>query len=289
MQQMDSRNLQLFTQLATSLHFAKTAEAMHVTPSTLSRAIQRLEQDCGVSLFSRDNRNVRLTFEGEQLLTFARQYLQDWATLKAGFRDSQQKLHGHVHLFCSVTASFSHAPAILSALAQQFPQVDVKLTTGEPGQAVANVLHGNADLALAVVDEQFPAELDYRHLDTLPLGLIVPASMKVTQAEQLDWQQVSVIMAESGPSVPLANQWFRQHGIRPRIYAKVNGHEAIVSMVALGCGVGIVPKVVVEQSVAASRISYLPLSGIEPFKLGLCYMRERARDPVIAAIVSATL
>ena len=53
---MDIRSLELFQHLATSLHFAKTSDALFVSPSTLSRAIQRLEEECGTALFVRDNR-----------------------------------------------------------------------------------------------------------------------------------------------------------------------------------------------------------------------------------------
>ena len=57
---MDFRSLQLFNHLATSLHFGVTAEAMYVSPSTLSRVIQRLEDELGCSLFKRDNRKSRI-------------------------------------------------------------------------------------------------------------------------------------------------------------------------------------------------------------------------------------
>jgi LysR family positive regulator for ilvC len=57
---MDFRSLQLFKHLATTLHFGDTASAMYVSPSTLSRVIQRLEEECGCELFARDNRSVAL-------------------------------------------------------------------------------------------------------------------------------------------------------------------------------------------------------------------------------------
>lgn len=44
---MDLRDLKLFLHLAESHHFGRTAKAMHVSPSTLSRQIQRLEEILG--------------------------------------------------------------------------------------------------------------------------------------------------------------------------------------------------------------------------------------------------
>ena len=56
---VDLRDLKTFLHLAESRHFGRSARAMHVSPSTLSRQIQRLEEDLGQPLFVRDNRTVR--------------------------------------------------------------------------------------------------------------------------------------------------------------------------------------------------------------------------------------
>ncbi|MCP5645114.1 LysR family transcriptional regulator, partial [Klebsiella pneumoniae] len=51
---VDLRDLKTFLHLAESRHFGRSARAMHVSPSTLSRQIQRLEEDLGQPLFVRD-------------------------------------------------------------------------------------------------------------------------------------------------------------------------------------------------------------------------------------------
>jgi LysR family positive regulator for ilvC len=79
---VDIRSLELFQHLASSLHFSKTAEALFVSPSTLSRVIQRLEEDCGTPLFVRDNRKVKLTAAGAKLLRFSQQTLSEWKKVK---------------------------------------------------------------------------------------------------------------------------------------------------------------------------------------------------------------
>ena len=79
---MDLRDLKLFLHLAESCHFGRTARAMHVSPSTLSRQIQRLEDDVGHALFLRDNRTVTLTEAGERLRQFAQQTLLQYQQLR---------------------------------------------------------------------------------------------------------------------------------------------------------------------------------------------------------------
>ena len=79
---MDLRDLKTFLHLAESRHFGRSARAMHVSPSTLSRQIQRLEEDLGQPLFVRDNRTVTLTEAGEELRVFAQQTLLQYQQLR---------------------------------------------------------------------------------------------------------------------------------------------------------------------------------------------------------------
>jgi LysR family positive regulator for ilvC len=61
-------------------------------------------------------------------------------------------------------------------------------------------------------------------------------------------------------------------------------------MVALGCGVGIVPQVVVENSPVKDRVQYLPNAGeIEPFSLGICCLNQNKQQPLVKAFLDTCL
>ncbi|HDL6887440.1 TPA: LysR family transcriptional regulator [Yersinia enterocolitica] len=78
----------------------------------------------------------------------------------------------------------------------------------------------------------------------------------------------------------------RQRITNPLIYATVSGHEAIVSMVAPGCGVALIPSVVVDNSPepVRNRISLLDdISLVEPFELAVCVQKKRLSEPLIEA------
>jgi len=283
---MDIRSLELFQHLANSLHFSKTAYALFVSPSTLSRAIQRLEQECGTTLFVRDNRKVKITAAGLSLLSFSQQTLADWKKLKADLSNDQQKLQGELRVFCSVTASYSHLPKLLDNFRHKYPQVEIKLATGDPALSVSKVMQQEADAAIAIHTPDFPAELEFKSLGEVRLLLIAPKDAQLNQLSQVDWRQHSVVLPESGPSKRIVHHWFAEHGIKPRVYATVGGNEAIVSMVALGCGLGIVPEVVLENSVISQKVSRIPLADIEAYQLGLCCLKKRGTEPAIHALLN---
>src|SRR4029077_3014369 len=100
---MDYDGLHMFLELSRSLHFLRASRACHVSPSTLSRAVQRLEQETGSVLLERDRRSVRLTPEGGRFAEHARDTLERWQRLQRDLRGSQERLAGTITIFASVT------------------------------------------------------------------------------------------------------------------------------------------------------------------------------------------
>ncbi|MCU7553560.1 HTH-type transcriptional activator IlvY [Alteromonas sp. ASW11-19] len=286
---MDIKSLQMFTHLATSLHFGTTAEAMFVSPSTLSRVIQRLESELGCVLFKRDNRKVALTHAGDKLLAFATDMLTDWQALRADLRNDSEQLQGEISLFCSVTASQSHLPLLLRQFRERYPAVDITLVTGDPALAIDRVRQQQCDISIAIHTPDFPAEVAFSSLDNIPLVLIAPKEWRVTQLQHIDWRRHQVVMPEHGPTRRIVYHWFAEHGIRPSVYASVGGNEAIVSMVALECGVGFVPQVVLDHSTLSSSVSRIPVADIEPYALGLCCLKTRRQEPLLDAFIQTPL
>ncbi|MFH8135993.1 HTH-type transcriptional activator IlvY [Pantoea osteomyelitidis] len=288
---MDLRDLKLFLHLADSCHFGRTARAMHVSPSTLSRQIQRLEEDVGHALFLRDNRTVTLTEAGERLRQFAQQTLLQYQQLRHTMDLNGPSLSGELRLYCSVTAAYSHLPPILDRFRAEHPQVEIKLTTGDAADAVAKVQSGDADLAIAGRPETLPASIDFTPLDLIPLVLIAPSlpcPVRAQATQELpDWSAVPFILPDQGPVRRRIDLWFRHHRLpNPLIYATVSGHEAIVSMVALGCGVALLPGVVLENSPEPVRNRVLILEHVEsvtPLELGVCVQKKRLGEPLMNA------
>ncbi|EKT61649.1 HTH-type transcriptional activator IlvY [Providencia sneebia] len=288
---MDIRDLKLFLHLAESCHFGRTSKAMYVSPSTLSRQIQRLEEQLGHPLFIRDNRSVKLTQAGEHVKQFAQQTLLQYQQLQHVLNQQSPSLSGELRLFCSVTAAYSHLPQILDKFRALHPLVEIKLTTGDAADAVDKIETQEADLGIAGKPERLPDNVQFTKIGEIPLALIAPALPCAVRSmatdEQPDWATIPFILPEHGPSRKRIELWFRRHHINnPVIYATVSGHEAIVSMVALGCGIALIPSVVVDNSPEPVRSRILQLDNIslvEPFELGVCLLSKRLNEPLIKA------
>ena len=288
---MDIKNLKLFLSLSDSLHFGRASEACHISPSALSRSIKQLEESLGVSLFERDNRTVSLTHEGKVFQEYAREALIQWDVVRNDLLAEAQELHGEISVFCSVTASYSFLYDILSDFRQQHPKIAIKLHTGDAEGAIARIMSGNEDITIAAKPDSLASTLAFKPIAASPLVFIAPlqdASLDPLLAEPaVQWQNVPMILSEEGVARKRADQWFKDNRINPLIYAQVAGNEAIVSMVSLGFGVGVVPKIVLDNSPLADRVRILQNApALKAYEVGLFALKKKLQSPIISAFWS---
>lgn len=290
---MDNRALAVFISVAETLNFSRSADALHMSVSAVSRTVSRLEDEVGQPLFERDNRRVVLTAAGREFRRYARDSVAQWQQVlrKIG---SEDELAGEVSLYCSVTASYSVLAPILESFRATHPSVEIMLHTGDQADGIARVLDGQDDLAVSGQPEQLPGRIEFLPLLESPLEFWVPTSdCAVRRAVHagsggsggIDWQHLPLIVPERGVTKEALDRWFVARGIRPRIYAQVAGHEAIVAMVALGLGVGIAPKLVVEAGAMTSKVESLGIKEELPaLTIGLCGLGNRLANPLVRSV-----
>src|SRR5262249_44623605 len=87
-----------------------------------------------------------------------------------------------------------------------------------------------------------------------------------------------------------AERWFRRLGRRtPDVAAEPEGHEALLTLVALGYGTGIVPRLLLDTSALRHPVTGVPVHrgpGPGPFTVGLCVGRADLRRPLVATLWS---
>jgi LysR family transcriptional regulator, positive regulator for ilvC len=284
---VDQHGLKLFLHLAESLHFGRTGRACHISPSALSRQIQRMESEVGSRLFERDNRTVELTPAGHLFRAYAKEGLEKWHDLLDTLAQDRGELRGEISVYCSVTASLSILPALLSAFKQAYPGVQLRLYTGDAGIAVRKVIDGEADLAVAALPDRLPNLLAFRVLTRVSLDFIAPRApweYSHLLKRPIPWERIPMVLSQHGLARRRIDAWFKKRNIQPNIYAQVSGNEAIISMVGLGCGVGVVPGLVIENSPAQDRITRLDVyPPLAPYAVGICARKKKMASRLVRA------
>ena len=290
---MDTRVLKQFINLADSLHFGRASEASHISPSALSRSIRQLEHEVGTSLFERNNRSVALTHAGGLFLDYARDALGQWDVIRNALMEQSGELHGEVSMYCSVTASYSFLFELLSRFRNEHPRIEIKLHTGDPEHAIPRVLAGEEDIVIGARPDQLPKGLAFKPIAVSPLVFIAGrtgndhARLEMRRPDAGRWAATPLILSETGLARRRIDRWFSDLGVQPKIYAQVAGNEAIVSMVSLGFGVGIVPRIVLDNSPLADQVQVLDVRPrLEAYEVGLFTLEKKLRSPLINAFWS---
>lgn len=287
---VNDRLLEQFLALAEQLHFGRAADSANISVSALSRNIRQLEASVGTPLFERDNRSVALTPSGRRFRAYARDAIGQWAAIRHELSESDDTLSGEISLYCSVTASYGLLSQLLNRFRPDFPGIEIKLHTGDPEHAITRVVAGKEDIAIAARPDRLPRGTLFQPLVVSPLVFVAPrdgsdhAHLETATPDALAWTTTPMILSEGGIARRRVDVWFRSLGVVPRVYAQVAGNEAIVGMVSLGLGIGVVPQIVLDNSPIATRLRVLDVRPeLEPYDVGLVTLRRHLKNPLVEA------
>lgn len=274
----DITQLQLVLHLAETLNYGRTAADCHVSAATLSRTVRRVETAVGAQLFERGPRGVALTEEGQRFCAYARSVVELWESYLTPDVATGPTLAGRLRVFASPTACQAIVPDLFAGFVAAHPQVALELRTGDAAAAMTQLEERAADVAVAALPSRLPAHLAVREVRRTPLVFVSSGATD-------DWRRGPFVLPRSGLARTAAERWFRQAGVRPRSVTEVDGYEALLTLVALGVGVGLVPELVLECSTLRDRLVRLrPRKSPGEFRIGLCVRRDDLHRPVVAAL-----
>ncbi|MFI5625610.1 LysR family transcriptional regulator [Nocardioides sp. NPDC051685] len=262
---MELRHLRYFVAVAEERHFGRAAQRLHMAQPPLSQQIRQLEAELGLTLLTRTTRRVDLTPAGAAYLERAREILGavDAAAHEAASIASGRR--GRLLIGCVGSATYSLLPTLARTLRTELPEVEFGFR-GEmlsPDQAAA-LADGTLDLGLL---RPLPdsAGLAITHLRQEDLLVAMPkdhrfAARRQVRVTDLDGEGL-VIHAGSGRSAmnAMIQHLFDEAGIGTHIAHEVAETSTLVTFVAAGLGVAIVPEP--TAALAVPNVVYVPLSG----------------------------
>lgn len=121
----------------------QAAEALHVSASSISRQVARLEYEFGTDLLTRHPQGIKLTPAGEMLGQFIRGRSREWQRLKAAIEALRKLESGHVTVFTVEGMLGGFLPRVISEFAAQHPGITYEV-----------IVRGTDDVMLAVAEDQ---------------------------------------------------------------------------------------------------------------------------------------
>ncbi|MCK5153474.1 MAG: HTH-type transcriptional activator IlvY [Spirochaetales bacterium] len=280
---MDILQLKHFLSITETLHFGKSSMRCNLSPSAFTRSIKRLETDLGYNLLERSNRSVALTPAGELFKDYAIDILEKLKEFKNNALINAETLKGEISLYCTVTACYSILPPIIEEFRELYPDIHINLITGNESGTMQKVIDEEVDISIISMPDKLPRNIIFYPITITPLVFVAPdfnTGFLLKNSRNIDLYNTPFILPEKGVARKRADIWFHKKNISPEIYAQVSGNEAILAMVSLGCGIGLVPELVIDKSPFKDNIRIIDIEpAFESYLIGICMNRKNINNP----------
>lgn len=150
---MDLRHFRYFIAVAEELHFARAAERLHIEQSPLSRAIKELEEELGVTLFSRTTRSTRLTRAGQLFLESAYRVMAAFQQAQDSVKAVANGFQGQLRIALSDGITPSRLPILLALCRQEEPEIELRFFEVTLSQRIKGLQDDLYDVGFAQSDE----------------------------------------------------------------------------------------------------------------------------------------
>ncbi len=241
---MEISDLSVFKTVVEEGGITAAAQKLNRVPSNVTARIQKLEEELGKSLFLREKNRLRISVAGEQLLGYAHKIITLAQQAKDEFQQSKPKGSLKIGSMEAVAATRLVEP--LMCFHQSQPQVELNLKTAPTGLLIENVLNGELDMAF-VADPPKDARLHISPVYKETLVLVSDVNHKaIKKPTDLKSEPTLLGFSERCAYRKRLTDWLEQTGTVANV-VEINSYHALLSCVAAGMGVGIVPQALLDN------------------------------------------
>lgn len=267
---MDINQLRCFVSVGKELHFGRAAQKMEMMPASLSRFIRLLEEDLGVRLLNRSTRNVSLTAEGALFFDDASKLIDQFDALakrfKVGLKDERRTLR----IGAIDSAARGLVPALLNLFVPLHPHSDIHIIEDKTINLIPKLKSGWLDMIFIREPQSIDASLAVRFITRESCVLAVPIQHVLADRERVavaDFQHEAMIIPDRRTrphSHDLTMSLFKMAGFTPHIAQFAEEKQTILSLVAAGLGLAVVPAS--YRTMNSDSVSYIALDLPEQIK-----------------------
>ena len=260
---MELQQIRYFLTLAEELHFWNSAEKLFITQSALSRQIKALEDEMGVQLFERSKRTVKLTKTGAFLQEQWLRMMDEIDRIHRQAKSIDEGTYGMVSIAYPGSIAYGFLPALISAIANALPEVKLELVEPTDVSIEQLLLSHQLDLALRRDPAENPA-LQSVILYSEHFSLIVPESHPLNEenfdslAQVKDEKFILSGLHNKTFYVSSLQQLFRAYNFEPNVHIESDFGGMVLSLVAKGLGVSIMPSSYAISAPPGVRFINLP-------------------------------
>ena len=252
---MEMRQLRIFCAVAEEGSFTAAAEKVHTVQSNVTMRVKELESELGQQLFIRQKSGAMLTGAGQTFLGYAQRILQLTDASRNALMDTATPA-GHLRLGSMETTAAIRLPQVLTKFRAKHPQVQLSLLTGTTVELIKAIEGHRLDAAFVGGFHQNSA-LSQEEVFQEELGLVSSGEFDSLAAVVRAMPQQTVLVFRTGCFYrSTLEHWFYQVGLVPNQVMELGTLDGILSCVAAGMGVTLLPRSVTESYASRQAIRF---------------------------------
>jgi DNA-binding transcriptional LysR family regulator len=250
---MNEQDCLLMRYLDEERNLTRTAERLYITQPALTYRLQQIEKEFGVSIIVKDKRGIRLTPEGEYLVTYAEQTLHNLRKVKDFIVNMRDVKRGTLRIGVSSYFALYKLPPLLRDFKALYPNIEIHVTTGMSNELIDGLLADELHVGIIrgnyhwyekkyfMEDENICIiARDPIHLKDLPLMPRVNYREPTTSVQAKSSSHTTFVHS--------IDQWWKDHYDQPPyITMDVDSYETCRELVRNGLGYAIVPRIFIHK------------------------------------------
>lgn len=234
----------IFCSVVETGSFTRAAEQLGYSQSAVSQTVQALEQELGVTLFSRRKTGVALTADGKQYLPYIRAVCGAEEALLKKRQEMLGLENSTIRIGTFTSVSRNLLPQLMQRFKARYSGVHFVLQQGDYTAISQWIQEGSVDFGF--VNPKAVQGLDVRPLYRDQMVAVLPPKHPLAAQKSVSLRELAaepfILLDEGAYSVPL--EAFQSLGLRPRIEYKVFDDYSILAMVKQGLGVAVLYRMV---------------------------------------------
>src|SRR3984893_9959064 len=279
------RQLEYLGGFARERHFAKAAEACHVSQPALSSAIRGLEKELGVMIVQRGRRYIGFTIEGERVLAWAQQTLASLSCMREDASVAKTTMTGTLRVG-AIPTTMTVAAFLTGPCYSAYPNIRYTLSSLTADAIVSQLDHFELDLGLTYLDDKVIEGFEKLHLYDERYVLL--ASRKVSLDPTLTWEEAArlpmCLLTGKMRNRQVIEAAFRRAGAAPSVVLETDSLFALYAHVSEAGLFSVVPHSLLNFFDLVNRVQARPLLPELTRGIGLIARNQPALAPIAAAV-----
>lgn len=250
---MELRQLEYFLVVAQEGNVTRAARKLYTAQPSLSRQIQKLEDELGAPLFDRSKRGMRLTAVGQTFLQYVQRGFDQFEAGRQAVRDQLGPEHGHIRMAFLPAVGADLLPEALAAFRAKYPDVQFTLRQSTTLETLSWLQLGEIELCIATA---LPYGFNEQGLESVPLLVeelyaALPPDHRLARDTTIDLKDLAnepfVLVGGGSGLRRVIEAACTKVGFMPQIAVEGDDLATVRGLVAAGLGVSLLPALALHE------------------------------------------